>query len=1236
MVSSTVGASLVLGPLLWSPAGKVVLALVFTATFSGLGVGLVRWGAERAGRMMLAASLIVIPINLMLLGELRLMADPSGWEVGLVGLDAALLFLLARAIVSAPGFPSGGTFTAAFFGLAAFDAGAYRGMSAGAGLVVFLAPGAIFLGAVAWLVSRLKPRGGADEGLLRLDHAYLEFGLLAFAYLSGVLRTGAAVLQLAPSLYAIPAILAAIAGVSTARAIEPIEKVRKHVLLFLQGGLVLSSLAFALALARPLEASALHSGDTLAVAVLGLALYATSLRATRKPVYLYCGFAALFLAYFGAFDFAKDLVRSVEEAARQAMGYDRPLPAPFRAINGLAFNAGLALLSRFFAREWSDDRLAWHCHAIGLPLSVAACVFSGFEPKAALICMGGYAALYAAGTRMFAEPRLIYLACAASAGAASFGASMTGGATLGLRSTIASVLGLAFWAIRATPALKRAGEAYRTPLIRSSRVMAALAMASASAASIQDGMIAPLATLAFLLTATLALLNGHESPRVSVYLLAIGALLGTWLGGFHLLNGGELTTAMVYGLMIAGFAVALLAAGEASRAWLGGSEPTRAYLGAMALAVPVVVFLAWGLAGWDGELGVPVARAFLVGSSALLWLTRFRREPSLVYLGLAGLSAWTACLRGLVVPGDPPEMLLGWLAITSGGGSLALWGAGEWARRRGDSFYSHPCFVVAGVLAAGASVGAIEARWVSADSYRLGVAAMLAGSASFGLIAGSRRWPSAVGLAVGSSVGASYLALLSQGPASPDSAWVLAAVAASEAIAARGAGLAVRRLSGDPGSTLARPLDFWALALMLASIPMGYSSPATMLLVAAASMLMVGCFPTAAWLYGTSLAIGSAIYHQWLRGLSGDGSIPFVVLGAYAAWGVGVALQRSGPTIRGRLGLAALAFEGPPVRVALALGVLSAMIRFRAIAEQGAGWARLPWLPWALAGLSLLMLRFDPRRGWVHAAVGLTGLGFLATAGPLIGPGGWWLSGGMALAGSWSLAGWGVGRVEGTFRRRLGISEGDDSAILHDWALGAFSLVGMVMAWVVIGTTFLSIEGGAVRWWDLAMALGLAVVVVGSEGRRSGLDAIVIGLETIGPLAAWWLAAPESPLVGRWIDPSAYLPLATSAGALVVVLIGRRFESRRESGVVDPSEAIETTRSPLLVGFTSWYGFGLGLASIDFDPWASDRVALLALLLASTALGDLALGWRRVESAYAGGLTWCLAGAVGLLLAVRT
>ena len=180
------------------------------------------------------------------------------------------------------------------------------------------------------------------------------------------------------------------------------------------GGYSLAGLAFALALARPPAPSPLYSGNTLATAVLGLSLFAGSLRLERHPAFLYMGFAAFFLAYFGAYYFLRDLLMAVEEAARQAMGYREKLPGPFRAINGLFFNTMLAALALVFSRRWKDERLARHCHYLGVPFSIAACVYSGFEPLAALLCLGGYFVLYLLGTWVFRAPWVQYLAIGAS------------------------------------------------------------------------------------------------------------------------------------------------------------------------------------------------------------------------------------------------------------------------------------------------------------------------------------------------------------------------------------------------------------------------------------------------------------------------------------------------------------------------------------------------------------------------------------------------------------------------------------------------------------------------------------------------------------------------------------------------------------------------------------------------------------------------------------------------------
>ena len=96
MVSSTVGAHLLLGDLLWSPVGKCALALLATLLFASLGAGLLRWGAERAGRMMLIATLIVVPIHFMLAGELRLLLEPPSPRHIFLAIDALALVAMVR------------------------------------------------------------------------------------------------------------------------------------------------------------------------------------------------------------------------------------------------------------------------------------------------------------------------------------------------------------------------------------------------------------------------------------------------------------------------------------------------------------------------------------------------------------------------------------------------------------------------------------------------------------------------------------------------------------------------------------------------------------------------------------------------------------------------------------------------------------------------------------------------------------------------------------------------------------------------------------------------------------------------------------------------------------------------------------------------------------------------------------------------------------------------------------
>ena len=115
---------------------------------------------------------------------------------------------------------------------------------------------------------------------------------------------------------------------------------------------------------------------------------------------------------------------AIEEAARAAIGYTNRLPGPFRAINGLFFNTLLAALALFFSRRWKDERLARNCHYLGVPFSIAACVYSSLEPRAALICLSGYTVLYVIAAWLFRAAWVQYLAIAAMSAAFYFASTL--------------------------------------------------------------------------------------------------------------------------------------------------------------------------------------------------------------------------------------------------------------------------------------------------------------------------------------------------------------------------------------------------------------------------------------------------------------------------------------------------------------------------------------------------------------------------------------------------------------------------------------------------------------------------------------------------------------------------------------------------------------------------------------------------------------------------------------------
>jgi tetratricopeptide (TPR) repeat protein len=386
VVSSTVGAHLLLGDLLWSPVGKCALALVATLLFAVLGAGLVHWGAGRAGRMMLIATLIVVPIHFMLAGEMRLLLEPPSPRHLFLAVDALALIALVRWTSGMLARRSGARFlTIALLLLSIGSAATTRGSPIAWSLqfASFQLSPLVFLASV-WILGRRRWGSSSRE---HLDFVYMMLGLLGFALVSCLFRTGYYALRLETSLYALPLMVGAIACVHTARRLVPYEPNGERLALMRLGGYALSGLAFALVLAGNAAPRALYSGNSLAVALLGLILYAASLRDDRHPAFLYMAVAAIVAGRWGAHYFLADRLHAIEETVRQLLGYPDHLPTPFRAILGLIPSTALGCLAIWFARNWHDRRLARHCHYIGVPLSIAACVWSGFEPLAAVICL---------------------------------------------------------------------------------------------------------------------------------------------------------------------------------------------------------------------------------------------------------------------------------------------------------------------------------------------------------------------------------------------------------------------------------------------------------------------------------------------------------------------------------------------------------------------------------------------------------------------------------------------------------------------------------------------------------------------------------------------------------------------------------------------------------------------------------------------------------------------------------
>ncbi len=372
VVSSTVGAHLLLGDLLWSPEGKCTLALAGTLLLAALGTGLERWGAGRAGRMMLITTLIVVPIHFMLAGELRLLFQPASMRLVFLAVIALVLVALVRWASGRLAEPRGAwLMTVSLLLISLGSAATTRGSSIASALqfACFLFAPVVFL---ATVLAMGKREWGGSEAAHR-EYVYTMFGVLGFALFSCLICAGAYVLRLDAALYALPAMLGGISVVLACRRLAPFEPDKQRLALYVLGGYVLSGLAFALAFSGPYVSSANLSANIVAVASLGIALYSVGLWNERNPAFLYLALGAYLTLRVGLWYFVAERFYALEDRIALALGYAGRLPIPFRASVTILVNVVLAALAIWFVRGWKDrdwpgTAITWDCRSRWRPV----------------------------------------------------------------------------------------------------------------------------------------------------------------------------------------------------------------------------------------------------------------------------------------------------------------------------------------------------------------------------------------------------------------------------------------------------------------------------------------------------------------------------------------------------------------------------------------------------------------------------------------------------------------------------------------------------------------------------------------------------------------------------------------------------------------------------------------------------------------------------------------------------
>jgi tetratricopeptide (TPR) repeat protein len=1255
VVSSTVGANLILGDLLWTPMGICAIALVMTALFASLGTGLVRWGATRSGRVMLIATLIVVPIHFMLAGELKLISEPPSWRYAFLALDIALLIAMVRWTSGNLAQPHAARFmTAALLLVSVGSAATTRGSPIAWGLqfTAFQLSAVVFLVAV-WLLC-VRQWGETPEE--HLQFVYVMLGVLGCALLSCLFRAGAYAMRLEPALYAVPVMFAATALVMASHRLAAFEPSRRRLASLRLGGFSLSALAIALALSRSHIPSVLSGANLLAAGLIAVALYVSSLRRERQPAFLYLTLGASLVAGIGLVHCIRLRFHLIEQTLCWLLGYPDHLPRPFFAILAIPINVVLAWLSFWFVRHWNDRTLARHCHYLGLPLSVAACLSTGFEPLAGCIGLAAYAILYIVGTRVLAVPGLAYLGVASACGATYCGSTLHGGITLAEHAFLAGLIGLASWGARVVLGRMRSSEDYIEPWRHCAIALAMLAMtlATLGLASARVGSLA--ACGAFLLVLLIALLVNRDAPRLLWAWMSVLSFVELTIAATSLAAGGVELPARHFGLLFAADALAAMGLFELLRRTgrrkgeqVDGAAEYRVF-GTFCEVIPRFAIVLIGLADacclGDIQRGGLCGIVFLMNAVGLFWLTRAVPARALVYVGLAHVALGVLDLAYWTIDRSHPDFVLFWLTLVAANLSLALWVVATVARRLGlSTFYTDPCFHTSALLSAVVAIGAVDARYLGLSGYRLGVAAL--GASALVSVLLSRTWRKAelIYAAVFGVVEATYLVLFSTGTNDPRMAYVLGLVAVIEALVLWTAGIFCKKARDPLTASSARPLDHWAVLMTALAVVLSAHSSLTLALVAISCLVAVKGLPRAEWLYGVVAALVAACYERWLWQWGRVDLMACALLAAFGFWGLGVLIQHFKPAIGRRLGLVDLPYEFPLFHSSIAAAILALAFRLALVGGRSTGWSAHAWLPLGLAVLCLVLVRAYPRRDCLHASLVFLTWAVVAFLTP-------WL----AVPGAWVLAVALLSLVLLELQRlirpfepalcvRLGIADDGYSGVLGIWSFGLFFTAAAVSVVVLIDHMGMAIFGNGVAvlavsrldWWAFVIAFGLLGATLVSAGRDPDgwvfleTERVLIGLYWIFVCLLWWLGDSTAPLPGLGLPAGVFYPLVTAFAGLATAHVLGRFKA---ADAWDEGSWLDDVRSEPLARLFSIQAIAVTALGVVFTRGVSEPSTVLTLVLAALTLGVVAvrMGWN--SAALSGGAAWAAAwGVAGQVVA---